>query len=227
MWWTAVFQPEWTVSVLPRQNISLWGSAVEVTDGWLVARDPVDLILSVRRVTDAPLQTLPYLAEERSVDEYSGLWTEARQRAVVSGSMPYHQKKGTRSALARAFSSQGYAVKIIEWFENSPRRQPYTFRVRITVGAEDAWLTPDRVAAYRLANIAKNAHTKIEAVDIYRPAGPATAYVGGITRKRRSLRVSQTPVLSGLSATANAYIGAAMRRVRRILIPPYSGAHYD
>ncbi|MDX1730826.1 MAG: phage tail protein I [Aurantimonas coralicida] len=217
--WTAVFEPVWTVSVLP-SGPTPFERAMEAVDADLVARDPVGLIPAARSDQNAPLAWLPYLAAERSVDEYSGAWPESRQRAVVAASFVYHQHKGTRRALDEALRPLGYDVKVVEWFEVSPRRQPYTFRLRVTLGDTEAWIGSDRLQLLRVANGAKNAHTKIEAVSLIRTAPAAAMFVGGIVRRRRVLRFGQVPKPTTIRTPAHVFVGALQRRIRKLTILP-------
>ncbi|TPK15166.1 phage tail protein I [Mesorhizobium sp. B2-5-9] len=218
MWWTATFEPIWTVSLLPG-NSSGWEKVVEGVDGELVAGDPVGLVAASRSDTDAPLAWLPYLAAERSVDEFSGLWDEARQREVTRGSFRYHQVQGTRPALDRALTPLGYTIRVVEWFEAGIDR-PYTFRVKVTIGTTDEWLSTDHGRIVRLVNRAKNAHTKLEAIDAHRSAGRAAIYVGGVPTRRRTLRVGQIPRPSTIRIAGYAFVGASSVLRRTIRVHP-------
>src|SRR5699024_2950160 len=115
-----------------------------------------------RQVADVPLQLLPYLAAERSVDEFTGDWTEERQRAVTAASFPLHQVKGTRPALDVALTPLGYDVHVVEWFEPTPNRPADTFRIRVAIGDNEPWTLADYEILVRVANGAKNAHTLME-----------------------------------------------------------------
>lgn len=219
MWWRTVYQLEWTASLLP-SNATPWELVAEAADSDLVARDPVALIPAVRRANTAPMEVLPYLAAERSVDEFSGDWTEARQRAVIAGSFAYHQVKGTRPAIDRALQPLDYAPQVVEWFEASVARQPNTFSLRIVLNNERVWLTADRVELIRVANGAKNAHTKLDLLDLVRDGPPAFTYLGGVNRRRRVLRVGQVATVTNLRTSPIAFTGAASRRTRRLIINP-------
>src|SRR5690606_8054037 len=102
-------------------NSTSWELAVEAVDADLVARDPVGLIAAARSVAEVPAPWLPYLAAERSVDEFTSAWPIERQRAVTAASFGMHQVKGTRPALVRALAPLGFDVSVIEWFEAEGR----------------------------------------------------------------------------------------------------------
>jgi phage tail P2-like protein len=218
--WTAVFEPVWTASILPA-NATRWERVLEGIDGDLTARDPVGLIAAARSDVVSPLELLPYLAIERSVDEYSGLWAEARRREVVQSSFSYHKVKGTRHAIDKALSPLGYNLQVVEWFEPSITRTPYTFRIRIQVGDLDEWLASDRHTVIRVANYAKNLHTKLEIIEPIRRAGPGVVYIGGVTRTQRTILISQDlapPTV--LRPSGFVFVGGATTRRRTLFILP-------
>lgn len=216
-----VSDPRWLATLLP-SNSTPWERVLEGIDADLVSRDPVGLIRHARSVFECPLAWLPYLAAERSVNEYDGAWSEARQRAVVAGSFRFHQVQGTRPALDRALAPLGYRVRVVEWFERVQRR-PYTFRLRLDLGVEP-WTRGKRSEFIRVANGAKNAHTKLEAVEYSRVTGPAVMFVGGVVVRRRVLRIRQVPEQIALRFPAPVYVGAILTRRRTVRIRPRSTA---
>ena len=216
--WSATFQPVWAVSLLPRSSSTPWEIALDLVDANLVARDPVGLIAASRSVEAVPLRWLPYLAEERSVDEFSSAWPEERQRAVTKASLGLHRIKGTRASLVRGLQPMGYAAKVVEWFEVIPPRRAYTFRVSITIDGARTWLAADRKALIRAANKAKNLHTKLEAVEFYRPVGPAALYVGGVLRRHRQLLIGSLPPVTSIQTIAMTFIGIAQTRRRTLIV---------
>lgn len=219
--WSATYDPVWSVRYLP-SNSTTWENVVDAADADLVARDPVGLVSASRNVADAPLEWLPYLAAERSVDEFSGNWSEVRQRGAVRGSFPLHQRKGTRRALELAMATIGYATSVREWFEPYVRRDPYTFRLEIDLGIEP-WLGENRSTLIRVANGSKNAHTKLEAIELSRRL-PGYVYVGGIIRTRRIIRVGQLPKVTTIfPPDARIFVGVALRRRRTLRIHQRTG----
>lgn len=220
MWWTATFQEQWVTGLLPKNSSTAWENEIDLVDAGLVARDPAELVPSSRSHMLVPLPWLPYLAEERSVDEFSSAWPEERQRAVTAASHAMHRLKGTRPAMDRALAPMGYAAKVVEWFEVTPTRQPYTFRLTLTVDVLREWLASDRSALIRQANKAKNAHTKLEAIEVRREATPAVVHVGGTLRRVRTVRVGTLPKLTTIRQDATVFVGAAHRRRRILRVGP-------
>lgn len=216
MWWKTVYQLEWTHSLLP-SNATPWERVLEAVDADLVARDPVALIPAARSAEQAPVALLPYLAAERSVDEFSGAWPQPRQRAVIAGSLAYHKVKGTRAALDRALSPLGYSVRVVEWFESSVWRPPYTFRINVRIAPDVSWTSEDRALLLRTANAAKNAHTLMAGIDIARRHS-GVVFVGAKFRRRRVLRVGQLPKPTTYRQSSLIFLGAVLHRRRTLRI---------
>jgi phage tail P2-like protein len=80
-----------------------------------------------------PVSFLPWLAWAMSVDSWNPSWTEAQKRAIVKNSLYIHKHKGTIGAMRRAMESIGYTFRIVEWFDQSPQGDPYTFKVEIGI----------------------------------------------------------------------------------------------
>lgn len=216
-WWASVYQPQWTADTLP-SNAPRWARAVDAVDADLVARNPVTLIPASRQADAVPLSLLPWLADERSVDEYHSSWSEARRRAVVASAFAYHQKKGTRRALELALKPIGYGVQVVEWFEASPLRPAYTFRVRLTLPSGEPWQAEQRGTITRLANSAKNAHTKLEAIELAASGPPALIHIGIALRRHRRVNVGQVPRPTTHIQPAPVYVAALATRRYSLVI---------
>lgn len=81
-----------------------------------------------------PAELLPWLAWTFSVDQWEADWTEQQKRTAIKNSVYIHRHKGTIGAIDRALQPLGYLVEVVEWWQESPPGEPYTFRV--TVGTE-------------------------------------------------------------------------------------------
>jgi phage tail P2-like protein len=140
--------------------------------------EEVALDLSVARVGDVPTPVrsmwnadtcaadlLPWLAWAFSVDEWNVNWTEAQKRAVVKSSYEVHRRKGTIGAVRRALESLGLTIDVVEWFQEEPPGDPYTFRVAVTAdqsGADQAGL--EKAIALVMAN--KNLRSHLASIDL-------------------------------------------------------------
>ncbi|WP_274626575.1 phage tail protein I [Arvimicrobium flavum] len=111
----------------------------------------------------SPASLLPWLAWDRSVDEYVDSWPEEVKRAVIGGSFPYHKIKGTPGALKAALASLGFETTVTEWFEYGG--EPYRFRVKV-VKHDGASLTQTEYQALRrLIMSAKNVRSMLDALE--------------------------------------------------------------
>lgn len=80
-----------------------------------------------------PPQLLPWLAWERSVDEWGDTWPVNTQRRVIAASIEIHRKKGTVGAVRKALNSLGHSGKLIEWWETVPKGTPHTFGIEVEI----------------------------------------------------------------------------------------------
>lgn len=130
-----------------------------------------------------PAHILPWLAWALSVDEWDDEWPESVQRTVILESIALHRKKGTLWAVRRALAQTGMRGTVVEWWQESPRGVPHTFRVDVELG--DRALDPDAIAAIeRRIDAAKpvRSHYALRVLATVRtPIRHAAAIVGGDT----------------------------------------------
>lgn len=206
----------WLPSLLP-SNATAWMRVIEAVDADRVARTPVAIIPAARSSRDAPAALLPYLAAERSVDEFSSAWPDERQRAVIDGSLAYHKVKGTRAAIDRALSPLGYSATVVEWFEDRTYREPYTFRLKVSVDPEAPWFRADRDLLVRTANAAQNLRSLLTGFDLTRRRDLALT-IGAKPQRRRTLRIGQVPKQTTIRHANITFAGAIQRRSRTLRI---------
>lgn len=102
-----------------------------------------DVPVIVREVWNpdtAPASVLPWLAWAFSVDDWDTNWTDDQKRNVIKQSVYSQRIKGTIGAVTRQLAALGYTIQILEWWQQVPEGQPYTFEVYIT--ASQYPLTP-------------------------------------------------------------------------------------
>jgi len=91
--------------------------------------DP-DVIRAYVDPARCPTHLLGVLAWDWHVDEYDAAETDAQRRALIAASWELHQYKGTPWAVLEALRAIGYHdVRLTEWFDAAPRRQPGTFEL--------------------------------------------------------------------------------------------------
>lgn len=104
--------------------------------------DPVSVLWSAK---DCPANLLAYLAWALSVDVWSAHWADDTKRAVLTGAIDVHRRKGTIGAVRRALTDAGYSpVTIIEGHNASTHDAAIAFD-----GSED-YGKPDHWAEYRI-----------------------------------------------------------------------------
>jgi phage tail P2-like protein len=91
---------------------------------------PVYLIRWVKDPDSCPLALLPWLAWEYQVDTWNINWSEQKTRcdqarptstAIVVRSPPSVMRPG----------GQSFGTDIVEWFNQNPKGDPYTFRLNV------------------------------------------------------------------------------------------------
>lgn len=90
------------------------------------------LVREVWNPDTAPASVLPWLAWAFSVDDWDTNWTDAQKRNVIKQSVYSQRIKGTIGAVTRQLAALGYTIQILEWWQQDPQGEPYTFDVYIT-----------------------------------------------------------------------------------------------
>lgn len=80
-----------------------------------------------------PVEWLPWLAWERSVDVWSPRWSEHQKRAAIRASLEIHKRKGTVAAVKMALATLDWDARLVEWHKATPKGAPYTFAVELTL----------------------------------------------------------------------------------------------
>ena len=88
------------------------------------------LILS--RIDELSEPVVDLLAWQWHVDFYELARTLTMKRVMVKGSIPWHQKKGTRWAILKALEMIGVKGTFIPWWE-VPGAKPYTFAIEAEI----------------------------------------------------------------------------------------------
>ncbi len=91
-----------------------------------------------------PEAFLPLLAWQFSVDRWDQEWSPATKRAVIKSSYRLHRRKGTIYALRRAVEPLGYLIRVVEWWQTTPRGQRGTFT--LDVGVLETGITDEMYA---------------------------------------------------------------------------------
>lgn len=80
-----------------------------------------------------PVELLPWLAIQRSVDRWNPDWSEAIKRKVIRDSFEVHKRKGTLAALRRVVEPFADLIDITEWHQLEPMGVPGTFSMSLAL----------------------------------------------------------------------------------------------
>ena len=121
------------MSLLP-PNASPFERAIES----VISRDVPVPIRDVHNPDTCPESLLPWLAWGLSVDDWDANWPVEVKRQVIRESIRTHKIKGTRRSVENAVTALGSQIVIREWWQESPPRPPFTFRVILTLSHTQA-----------------------------------------------------------------------------------------
>ena len=99
--------------------------------------DIPSLYLNIDRL---PSKALDHLATQYDVTVWRDSWNDTLKRNVLKQAISDKRKKGTLSAVKKAVESLGSAVEIVEWWQKTPKGEPYTFTITATLN-----MSPDVV----------------------------------------------------------------------------------
>ncbi|UIJ38730.1 phage tail protein I [Desulfobaculum bizertense] len=114
---------------------------------------------------DCPVEFLPWLAWALSVDAWESSWSEAQKRRAVKNAIWIHKHKGTRGAVERAVQTLGYRIRILEWWQERPKAERFTFSIDIEV--DDRGVSPELFSSLtRVVNKAKNTRSHLRGFQV-------------------------------------------------------------
>lgn len=151
------------MSLLPA-NATKYERALEKTSARSFSL-PV-LIDRLRNPTTCPLSVLPWLAYERSVDEWNEEWSEEQKRQVTARSISVHKKKGTRGAVEEALEALGIGVRVLEWWEVEPQATRGTFDLELQLPAGYKADEATYQEVERVVNTAKNRRSHLGKISL-------------------------------------------------------------
>ena len=102
----------------------------------LVSMEKPELPNVLRRMIspdNCPVELLPWLAIQRSVDRWDPEWSEAIKRKVIKDAFEVHKRKGTVSALRRVVEPFADIIDITEWHQLEPMGEPGTFSLSLAL----------------------------------------------------------------------------------------------
>lgn len=117
-------------SILP-VSASRAERVVDCVAGDMLSDIAVCLIRYVKNPDLCPAELLPWLAWEMAVDTWNEHWTEAEKRSAIKRAAYIHRHRGTKAALMASLADSPFRSQIVEWYEQTPPGEPYTFRLNV------------------------------------------------------------------------------------------------
>ncbi len=117
-------------SILP-PNTTAVERAIDRASAAALERLPVYLIRWVKDPDSCPLALLPWLAWEYQVDTWNIDWSEQKKRDAIKRAHYIHRHRGTVAAVRHALVDSPFGTDIVEWFNQNPKGDPYTFRLNV------------------------------------------------------------------------------------------------
>ena len=137
-----------------------------------------NMVRLVKNPDTCPAYLLPWLAWEFAVDFWEDKWTDGQKRQVIKDAAYVHQHRGTAGAVRRSLSAVSLPTTVIEWWQDAPRKDPYTFRVEVysLQGIDEELYNRIR----RQVEKAKNLRSQLSTIDVIADLGAkGTYYCGG------------------------------------------------
>lgn len=85
------------------------------------------------RPNEIPLDQLPWLAWQLSLESWKPYWSEEVRRARVRNAMTIHRQKGTAKSVKDVVAAFGGSILLREWWQKTPRGEPHTFDLVMTL----------------------------------------------------------------------------------------------
>ncbi|MFA4103558.1 phage tail protein I [Serratia sp. IR-2025] len=112
------------------------------------------------------------------MDFWDDSWTEDEKRQVISDAAYVHQHRGTAGTVRRSLSAVSLPTTVVEWWEDTPRKSPYTFRIDVYIQQEIDDSFYGRIR--RQVDKAKKMRSWLTTIDVIADEGAnGTYYTGG------------------------------------------------
>jgi phage tail P2-like protein len=165
----------------------------------------------LRNADTCPVELLPWLASELSVDLWGADWAEDQKRASIKTSLAVHRVKGTIGAVRRALGAIGFGARLQEWFNQIPQGTPFTYRLLLDV--KQVGISREQMQTVQEVTAAsKNLRSHLDSVvlTVSSTAAPRIATVSsigseiGVAYRAPSLDLLMTAAAEGMAETSAA-----------------------
>lgn len=126
---------------------------------------------------NCPVALLPWLAWSMSVDEWDPNWSEADKRAVIKNSVNIHRHKGTIGALKDALGALAMNLEVVEWFQEMPPAEAYTFAVNVYLNTRPMNLE-EQQTIFKLVAAYKNARSRLSFLHLHQQVQSPVPVIG-------------------------------------------------
>lgn len=92
----------------------------------------VDLPSIYSNINSLSSLALDHLAVQYDVRVWRDTWPLSLKRSVLNTAIADKSKKGTLSAVKQALESLGSSAKVVEWWQETPKATPHTFKIYAT-----------------------------------------------------------------------------------------------
>lgn len=155
-----------------------------------------------------PIDLLPWLAWAVSVDSWRSHWKESIKRQTVANSLDLHRIKGSRPAVELAIESLGLEYRLLEWFQESPKAEPGTFKLDVYI-EDDSYSASNNAELEQVINDSKNTRSHLRKINL-NLSSKGSFYLGcsNFSGETTEIRPWQ---LEEIKISQSAYHGIAMQ----------------
>lgn len=149
-----------------------------------------DLPIDIRTVKNpdlCPVELLPWLAWEYAVSYWDENWTEQQKRDVIKSAAAVNKKRGTPGVVKQALAAVDRQIDLVEWFNDEPVADPYTFRVLVhgnSISEDELQKISNQVID------AKNARSFLSDIRIAEQKISGNIYIGGALYASQSVTIT-------------------------------------
>ncbi|OON39780.1 phage tail protein I [Izhakiella australiensis] len=155
-------------SLLPANRTPQERALERASNAPIVALDS-EMVCKVKDPRRCPQPLLPWLAWEYAVDYWDEAWSAEQKIQTIENAAYIHRHRGTAGAVRRSLAAVGYPTRVVEWWQDKPLRQPYTFRVEVyTTGVINKQLF-ERIRAQ--TERSKNLRSYLTSIDVIAEVG--------------------------------------------------------
>lgn len=191
------------------------GAFLEALDGELNALAAhVDAPAIYARLDALAGAVLDHLARQYDIAVWRDTWPDDLKRDVLRAAIPNMRKRGTRAAIVDAVASVRAGAEIVEWWQETPKGTPHTFKINVHQAALEGVVASEMLADLRaLIDDAKPARTRYTLSVLQPLSGQVNA--SGVLRAATFARVESSGTYGEL-LTGSLAVGAVARGVTMV-----------